>query len=81
MCEYIKLYCLLAPLAGCLGQWRRHAGIKEDKPWAQLGSCTSEAQGDGGNPARPLPRRSSDISGNTELSAQQENRDLHTHSQ
>lgn len=73
-CEYIKLYCLLTPLAGCLGQWR-HAGIKEDKHWAQFGSCTSEAQGDGGNPARSLPRRCSDVSGSTELSAQQ-NRDM-----
>lgn len=35
-----------------------HSWDKEDKPCARLGSCTSEAQGEGGNPMQPLPRLS-----------------------
>lgn len=35
-----------------------HSWDREDKPCARLGSCTSEAQGEGGNPVQPLPRLS-----------------------
>lgn len=42
------------PFGWCLGQLS-HSWDTEN-PWAERGICPREAQGEGGNPAQPLPR-------------------------
>lgn len=42
------------PFGWCLGRLSHSWGT--ENPWAERGICPREAQGEGGNPAQPLPR-------------------------